>query len=398
MFYGEKLISLRELNGLSRKELADTLKVTEQAVWQYENENSIPRIEILNQLRETFQVKSKYFFSASFLDEKISEEKVAFRTKDRDSRKKTKLELTYLNYLAYFIDYFEQYLDVPPAKITELRKMSSEIWSSKSHEILEKIEMIAGNTRTALKLTDNKELMFTLEKSGIFIVEKNFGSEIDAYSTVAEDGRPFIILGSIKKSAVRRNFDLAHELGHILLHQNVDMETLSNTELKEIENQANTFASCFLLPKEEFTADFLEMPRRSNPDSYIELKRKYLVSIVSLELRAYHLGLMSYQENRYFFGRLNKMGYKVFEPLDDKIVPVRPGKIKSMIQLIFDHHVLDCAVFLDTFHIHSSFVCRLFCLDEVFFSKYLELKKDYFAGVKVIEMDPFRSKERLKRG
>ena len=37
MFYGEKLSSLRKLNGLSRKELADKLNITEQAVWQYEN-------------------------------------------------------------------------------------------------------------------------------------------------------------------------------------------------------------------------------------------------------------------------------------------------------------------------------------------------------------------------
>ena len=63
MFYGEKLSSLRELNGLSRKDLADQLSITEQAVWQYETDSILPRIEVLNQLRSLFHVDTKYFFS-----------------------------------------------------------------------------------------------------------------------------------------------------------------------------------------------------------------------------------------------------------------------------------------------------------------------------------------------
>lgn len=67
MFYGEKLSSLRKLNGLSRKELADKLNITEQAVWQYENGLMLPRIEILNQLRGLFNVETKYFFRLAIL-------------------------------------------------------------------------------------------------------------------------------------------------------------------------------------------------------------------------------------------------------------------------------------------------------------------------------------------
>lgn len=130
--------------------------------------------------------------------------------------------------------------------------------------------------------------------SGIYIVEKKLGLEIDAYSTITEDGRPFIILGNVKKSVVRRNFDLAHELGHLLLHTAVDMETLTRQEHKQIEQQANQFASIFLLPEEEFKRDFAELPRHSNPDYYIEMKRKYMVSLVALEYRAYQLGLLTY--------------------------------------------------------------------------------------------------------
>ena len=67
MFYGEKLSSLRKLNGLSRKELADKLNITEQSVWQYENRLMLPRIEILNQLRGLFNIETKYFFHLAIL-------------------------------------------------------------------------------------------------------------------------------------------------------------------------------------------------------------------------------------------------------------------------------------------------------------------------------------------
>ena len=71
MFYGEKLSSLRELNGLSRKELADKLNISEQAVWQYENDSTIPRIEVLNQLRNLFCVETRYFSPLDILQLKL---------------------------------------------------------------------------------------------------------------------------------------------------------------------------------------------------------------------------------------------------------------------------------------------------------------------------------------
>ena len=63
MFFGEKLQSLRELNGLSRKELADKLNVSEQAIWQYENEYTVPKFEIANELKRLFNVKAQFFYT-----------------------------------------------------------------------------------------------------------------------------------------------------------------------------------------------------------------------------------------------------------------------------------------------------------------------------------------------
>jgi len=112
-----------------------------------------------------------------------------------------------------------------------------------------------------------------LEKKGAFVFEKAIGEGIDAYSLWTKDDRPYIMLGNQKRSATRRNFDLAHELGHLLLHYKVEFSMLDKNSYKEYESEAHLFASEMLLPEANIKADFNEIIKISNPDSYLELKK-----------------------------------------------------------------------------------------------------------------------------
>lgn len=392
MFYGEKMKEIRELNGLSRKELAEKLQITEQAVWQYENEKVLPRIEILNKLREFFDVETRYFFTPSYLNKVItSEEKIAYRADDRESRKKTKLELSYLNFIDYYIRYFEKNILLPKNIIKDIRNECLQmIHNVSAQDRNVTIQSVATYARKKLRVYNNRDLMYILENSGIYILEKNLGATIDAYSTCTEDGRLYIILGTMRKSAVRRNFDLAHELGHLLLHDDIDMELLSAQEFKVIEKEADLFASVFLLPEKEFVDDFANIRRKSNPDAYLELKRKYMVSIASLEMRAYHLGLLNYQENRYFWAQLYKKDYRKHEPLDDEIVPIRPAKMRSLIRFTLDNKVVHFSQVLQEFLVLPSFIEKLFNLEHNFFQPYLEQKKEYFSLDNIIDLNQYQ--------
>lgn len=390
MFNGQKLSSLRELNGLSRKDLAEKLAITEQAIWQYETDSIMPRIEVINQLSTLFHVDAKYSFSDNYLTDGVSERKISYQHKDREAED----EGIFLDYVDCFIKYFEKNLVVPKPKIVDLQNEVTFVEQSKGgSDRKELIKTIAELARRELALNDNKNLTYALEKSGIYIIEKGLGFLLNTYSTITADNRPYIILGTVKKSAVRRNFDLVHELGHLLLHSTIDMDILTPAELKVIEKEADLFASIFLLPEAEFIEDFKALTRKSNPDHYVDLKKKYLVSIAALEMRAYGLGLMTYQENRYFWGQLNKKGYKIFEPLDDEIPPVRPGRIRSLCQFVLDNKVIEIADVLSTFHIAPKFLTSLFGLDENFFDHYLEVEKDYFSGTTIIDFEAFRNRE-----
>lgn len=121
MFFGEKLQSLRELNGLSRKELADELGVSEQAIWQYENKLTSPKMEVINTLKDKFNVKAKFFYTASTVQNVTLEEYIAYRADDRDSRKKTKMETIYIDFVHFFLNQLENYLELPQNNILYLR-------------------------------------------------------------------------------------------------------------------------------------------------------------------------------------------------------------------------------------------------------------------------------------
>lgn len=389
MFYGEKLKSVRELKGLSRKDLADKLGLSEQAIWQYENQYTMPKFEIINELKKIFDVRSQFFYTEPFLTPVSSIEGIAYRADDRESRKKAKMETSFIDFIHYFLKVFESKLNLPENILPALRDESLKLFnqSTDSTERLYCIERIAQETRTRLDLKENSELLYKLELSGAYILEKNMGPCIDAYSTWINKDKPFIILGNIRKSAVRRNFDLAHELGHLLLHYEIDMDSLSKEEHQKIEKEAHSFASSFLLPEKEFLNDFQTILKKSNPESYLSLKMKYMVSIAALEYRAYKLGLLSFEENRYFYATLNRKKYRIVEPLDEDIPVIRPGKIRSLLNLIFKNHLISLNELIASYNIDRVFIENLFGLEKGFLSKYLdEYYREYYSDSNIVEL------------
>lgn len=200
MFFGEKLQSVRELNGLSRKELADKLNLSEQAIWQYENQYTVPKFEVVNELKKVFNVKAQFFYTEPFATNISKVESIAYRFSDQEARKKTKMETTFIDFTSYFLDKFESKLNLPTSPLPLLRDESVQLYnmSTKTNDRLLQLENIAENARKKLDVQSNSELLYKLELSGIYILEKNIGTSIDAYSTWTSQEKPFIILGNKK--------------------------------------------------------------------------------------------------------------------------------------------------------------------------------------------------------
>lgn len=131
----------------------------------------------------------------------------------------------------------------------------------------EEIESIALAVREhwELDLSPISNLQLTLEENSIIITGfDTVDRKIDAFSqlTLIDDGNVFFVaVAQGEKPKGRIFFDMAHELGHILLHPwSESLDLISKEECKSCENQANRFASAFLLPKESFLQEIQAYP------------------------------------------------------------------------------------------------------------------------------------------
>lgn len=371
MFYGEKLHDIREMFSYSREDLAKKLQVSEQMIWKFETNQATPDFKLINLLKSIFYVQASYFFQKPYVLDISNTELVAFRKNKSNKREGIKSEKVYLDHLYTHINDIERVVYPNPGPIFSFfQKIESQYILSELSQ--EDIKNIAEEAREFLGIISNDRLMYFLEMSGIYIIERKLENTIDAYSTwLFNESYPIIVLNSGKNSAVRRNFDMGHELGHLLLHRYVDFDALDIDEMNRIENEANLFASYFNLPEEELYKDFINIEDPTNPDAYIPLKNKYRMSIQSIAYRANKSGWITKEENTRFWNKINQCGYRRFEPLDDTLTIHIPGKIRSLI-----YHALEVdnnfiSNWLVKYSVDIKYFETIFNINDDFLSKHL---------------------------
>lgn len=132
-------------------------------------------------------------------------------------------------------------------------------------------------------------------------------TSIDAFSF--ETGlRPVVVLNTAKADFYRQRFDVAHELGHLVMHGDAEPGG------RIAEEQANRFAAEFLMPAEVI---FELLPTRMNDAAWTglaRLKEQWGVSIQALLYRARWLGRLSPISYRNAMSLLSSRGWRRSEP------------------------------------------------------------------------------------
>jgi Zn-dependent peptidase ImmA (M78 family) len=149
-----------------------------------------------------------------------------------------------------------------------------------------------------------KNLLALLEKRGVRVFSLPVSErEVDAFAWWYNN-RPFIFLDT-GRSSERMRFDLAHELGHLLLHRQ------SRLRSRLVEQQAHDFASNFLIPAD---ALYAQVTGQLRFDDIFKLKRYWRVSAVAMLQRLWHLRIISEWHYRTWIIELSKRGYRTSEP------------------------------------------------------------------------------------
>lgn len=111
-----------------------------------------------------------------------------------------------------------------------------------------------------------------------------------------------------------------------VMHRNLDMGTSTT---KEIEAEANRFASAFLMPKSSMLK---YTPRSFSLRDAVVLKKQWKVSVAAFIFRSHDIGLLTDWQYHNLFKQLSAAGWRTDEP--NAIIPEQSEVNKQVINLL----------------------------------------------------------------
>jgi len=302
-FYLDKLNPLmityaRELRGLTKKELADHIGKTAAAVTRIEKGSLRPELDTFFSISNALSTAPAFFARDPDDFKTFDISRVHFRGQRKVSATQKKALIRDGETSVDILRYFEKQGIVLPED--SLAEYSTTV--KNDYEI----EALAIQVRTALGLGFGPitNLINTLESFGIIVLYLTKGESInvDAFSSVICNRH--VILLCHHDSASRLLFSIAHELGHLLMHDFTDGSMGQ-------EKEANRFASAFLMPWKTFKE---ECPRRWNLRAFIEMKKRWRASIGAILYRAKTLSIISEGSYVRAIQQMRENGIHINEP------------------------------------------------------------------------------------
>lgn len=182
------------------------------------------------------------------------------------------------------------------------------------------------------------DLALAIEGAGVILVREETGiAQIEGLSAWSEAlGRPLVLLSADKDNGYRSRFDLAHELGHLILHRHID-RTSERDRHKQLEQQAHRFAGAFLLPAETFAKD-VRTP--VTLDDLLLLKRRWGVSVGAMIMRLKALKIVDEDAAQALFKRRSARWGMKSEPGDGDRAPEQPRLLRRTVDLLVESNVM----------------------------------------------------------
>jgi Zn-dependent peptidase ImmA (M78 family)/DNA-binding XRE family transcriptional regulator len=331
LFNRYRLVDARTARGLTQTQLAEITGIKKQSISYYENGKQIPRPENVLNLADKLGVTLSFLQKESF---PCSEKTIFFRSHRGLSAKEWKKAEVKLHWFEELLSYFEEYVDLVPENIPAKFDVSDRLGKVTAEEI----EEIAVSLREywGLGLGPISNITRLMENNGAIVIRVPFDvKEEDAFSQwLNASTTPVVVMVAENPSACRDRFSLAHELGHIVLHRNVSQ---SRDNIGLVEEQANMFASAFLLPAGSYPREF----RYPTLEIYKMLKERWKVSIKAQIFRSKALHIISEDTARNFYMNMAKRKWLKKEPLDDFIEFEEPKIIKDIVKLLFEQLDID---------------------------------------------------------
>jgi Zn-dependent peptidase ImmA (M78 family)/DNA-binding XRE family transcriptional regulator len=320
----ERIKEAREARGFTLDSFAEAIGVTRQAVAQYETGQTTPSGEALGRIIATTAQPPSFFVSARDRARIGAPFWRSLKRMELHHRRRITRRLEWTRDIA---DYIDGFIHLPKVNLPSI---SFDVESDDE----EQIELAAEALRDFWNLgrARIRDFPFLLENNGIVLIrERVTCPDMDAVSCW-QGGRPYVLFSAEVESGPRCSYNLAHELGHLLLHAGVEVTTKN---LSRIERQANRFAGAFLLPRATFSQEVLG----TSVSYFKSLKGRWGVAIAAMGYRCKDLGIFDANQYGYLLKQMNALKIRNPEPLDEQFPVPHPTLLVDSLKMIVEQRV-----------------------------------------------------------
>jgi Zn-dependent peptidase ImmA (M78 family)/transcriptional regulator with XRE-family HTH domain len=356
-FVGARLRVARELRRIgSATALAEELLVSKSLISQYETGSAKPPLAQLERIASKLGMPIGFFFKPM---PDAQGQAPFFRSMASAVDVERGRARSLLTLLSDVTEYILEYVELPdPSLPQHMLPGTFRLWSSSQ------IEMAAAQVRKALGVRSGPlpNLTILLEHRGV-VVARDFlaDRELDGLSNWL-NGRPFALVNNTKSPA-RSRTDLAHELGHLVLHTGVNPSVFDDKQaFKLLEKQAFRFAGALLLPRDEFAFEVVD----GTMDELIAMKPRWQASIGQMIHRIEDLDLLSPAAHQYLWRKYRRSGWHLHEPLEDAVRLEMPTLLRSSSLVLRDEGGVPGTDIVEQAGVPSEDFLRLAGLDRDF--------------------------------
>lgn len=301
LFAADRLTLARQLGGLRKSELAARLGKSATAVAAWEAGTKRPTAANVSELAMGLGVTPS-FFAPRGLPTTGEDVVPHFRSLRSTSQRARDQAFAYGLLAVDIADAIEKHVEFPDVDVPYIDVAADDVGDGP--------ENAARELRQAWGIAAGpmKHLVRLLEQHGVLVVfSPHQTSAVDAYS-FESSSRPVVVLNPVKSDYYRQRFDVAHELGHLVMHRDAEPGG------RVVEDQAHRFASELLMPAAELH-DLLPTSMNARAwDVLGALKEQWGVSIQALLFRARRLGNISDVTYRNAVITLTQRGWRRSEP------------------------------------------------------------------------------------
>ena len=290
-FNPSRLTVARKRKGLTKVEFATRTGIPLRSFKAYELGEYPPPDDLLPKFVSVSGFPLEFFFGHT-LDEP-REETASFRSMARMKSYQRDMALSQGAIALHLNEWLEKRFELPSVDVPILR-----------HETAPEAAAEEVRHHWGIGELPISNIIHLLESKGVRIFSLAVDAlEVDAFS-LWKEGTPFIFLNTAK-TAERSRHDAAHELGHLVMHRH------GGPIGRQVEEQANAFASAFLMPRSSILA---HVPRFPNLTTLIKLKRIWQVSVAALAYRLRALGILTDWQYRMLYIQISRNKFRTQEP------------------------------------------------------------------------------------